>query len=92
MVEHKASGLTLNHLRRSEVWYSNVYSMVPHIIHRCVICGRLKRKLGFPKTFALPEERYMEVTQLTYSGVDMFRSDKHETTTLMLIYSSCNYG
>ena len=54
------------------MWNFNVYSMVSHIIHRCVICYRLRRKLGFPKIFVLPEERCMEVTQITYKGFDMF--------------------
>lgn len=64
-VGHWPKGLNLNHLRRSGVWAINANSIVEHIICRCVICFRLRRKLWFQQTC-------MEAGPLTYSSVDIF--------------------
>ena len=48
-VGHGARGLTLDHLRKSGVWMISANSMVWHITDRCIICCRLREKLGFQK-------------------------------------------
>ena len=47
-------------------------AIVQHLIHKCVICQKLRGKMGYQKMADLPQERCTEAAPFTYCGVDMF--------------------
>ena len=71
-VAHGARGMTLNHLRQRGIWIVNANAIVRHLIHKCVICWKLRGKMGYQKMADLPQERCTEAAPFTYCGVDMF--------------------
>ena len=71
-VAHGARGMTMNHLRQRGIWIMNVNAIVRHLIHKCVICCRLRGKVGYQKMAHLPQERCTEAAPFTYCGVDRF--------------------
>ena len=50
----------------------NANAIVRHLIHKCVICHKLRGKMGYQKMAGLPEERCTEAAPFTYCDVDMF--------------------
>ena len=58
--------MTLNHLRQRGISIVNANTIVRHLIHKCVICRKLRRKMVCQKMADLQEDI------LTYCGVDMF--------------------
>ena len=50
----------------------NANAIVRHLIHKCVICRKLRGKIGYQKMAGLPQERCTEAALFTYCGVDMF--------------------
>ena len=71
-VAHGARGMTLNHLRQRGIWIVNANAIARHLIHKCVICHKLREKMGYQKMADLPQERCTEAAPFTYCGVDMF--------------------
>ena len=71
-VAHGARGMTLNHIRQRGLWIVNANAIVRHLIHNCVICRKLRGKMGYQKMTELPQERCTEAAPFTYCGVDMF--------------------
>ena len=71
-VGHGARGMTLNHLRSSGIWIISANALVRHVIHKCVVCRKLRGKMGFQKMADLPPERCTQAPPFTYCGVDMF--------------------
>ena len=49
----------------------NANAIVRHLIHKCVICRKLRGKRGYQKMADLPQERCTEAAPFTYCGVDM---------------------
>ena len=47
-------------------------AIVQHLIHKCVLCQKLRGKMGYQKMAVLPQERCTEAAPFTYCGVDMF--------------------
>ena len=45
-VAHGARGMTLNHLRQRGIWIVNANATSRHLIHKCVICHKLREKMG----------------------------------------------
>ena len=71
-VAHGGRGLTLNQLRKSGFWVIHGNAVCRRIVHNCVICRKLRGKLGTQKMADLPEDRMREAPPFTYCGVDMF--------------------
>ena len=45
-VAHGGKGLTLNESRRCGFWIVSASSVIRNLIHRCVVCRKLRGKLG----------------------------------------------
>ena len=97
-VAHGDRGMTLNHLRQRGIWIVNANSVVRHLIHKCVICRKLREKRGYQKMADLPQERCTEAAPFTYCGVDMFgrliikeRRSELKRDGALLIPSSWNF-
>ena len=71
-VAHGGRGLTLNELRQCGFWIVSASSAIRNLIHRCVVCRKLRGKLGEQTMFDIPKERISNDPPLTYCGVDMF--------------------
>lgn len=71
-VAHGGRGYTLNCLRSFGFWVVSGNSVCRSVIHKCVICRRLRGKLGHQKMADLPKERLIEAPPFTYCGLDMF--------------------
>ena len=73
-VPHGARGMNFNHLhlRQRGIWIVNANAIVRHLIHKFVICRKLRGKMGYQKMAYLPQERCTEAAPFTYYGVDMF--------------------
>ena len=97
-VAHGDRGMTLNHLRQRGIWIVNANAVVRHLIHKCVICRKLREKRGYQKMADLPQERCTEAAPFTYCGVDMFgrliikeRRSELKRDGALLIPSSWNF-
>ena len=44
-VAHGARGMTLNYLRQKAIWIVNANAIARHLIHKCVICPKLRGKV-----------------------------------------------
>ena len=73
-VAHGGRGFTLNYLRNSGLRVINGNSVCRRIIFKCVMCRRLKGKLGIQRIADFPEERTQNAPPFTYCGLDMFGS------------------
>ena len=71
-VAHGARGMTLNHLRQRGTCIVNTNAIARHFINKCVICHKLRGKMGYQKMVDLPKERSTEAAPFTYCRVDMF--------------------
>ena len=71
-IGHGGRGLALNNLRKNGIWVLGANAVVRKIIHKCVICRKLRGKFGDQKMSDLPKERYCEATTFPHCGVDMF--------------------
>ena len=50
----------------------NANAIVQHLMHKCFICRKLRRKMGYQRMADLPQERCTEAAPFTYCGVDKF--------------------
>ena len=71
-IDHGGRGLTLNNLKKNGIWVLGANAVVRRIIHKCVMCRKLRGKFGDQKMSDLPKERYCEATAFPHCGVDMF--------------------
>ena len=71
-VAHGGRGLTLNELRQCGFWIVSASSAIRSLIHRCVVCHKLRGKLGEQKMSDIPKERISNDPPFTHCGVDMF--------------------
>ena len=53
-------------------WIVNSKRIVLHLIYKCVICRKLRGKMGYQRMEDLPLERCTEAAAFTYCGVDLF--------------------
>ena len=96
-VAHGARGMTLNHLRQRGTCIVNTNAIARHFINKCVICHKLRGKMGYQKMVDLPKERSTEAAPFTYCRVDMFgpliikerRSELNCYGALFTCFSSC---
>ena len=73
-VANGGTGLTLNELRECDFWIVIASSAIRRLIHRCVVCHKLRGKLGEQKMSDIPKERISNDPPFTHCGVDMFRT------------------
>ena len=73
-VAHGRRGFTLNYLRNSGFRVINGNSVCRSIIFKCVMCRRLRGKLGVQRIADFQEERTQDAPPFTYCGLDMFGS------------------
>ena len=71
-IGHGGKGLTLNNLRKNGIWVLDANAVVRKIIHKCVICRKLRGKFGDQKMSGLPKERCCKAAPFFHCGVDMF--------------------
>ena len=71
-VVHGGRGLTLNELRQCGFWIVGTNSAIRSLIHRCVVCCKLRDKLCEQKMTGIPKERISNDPQFTNCGLDMF--------------------
>ena len=71
-IGHGGRGLTLDNLRKNGIWVLGANAVVRKIIHKCVICRKLRGKFGDQKMSGLPKERCCKVAPFFHCGVDMF--------------------
>ena len=69
---HKGRALTLNDLRQSGFWNVNASSAIESLIHRFIVCRRLRGKLGEQKMSDIPKEKISSDPLFTHCGVDIF--------------------
>ena len=70
-IGHGGRGLTLNNLRKNGIWVLGANAVVRKIIHKCVICRKLRGKFADQKMSDFPKER-CEAAQFIHCDVDMF--------------------
>ncbi|XP_078330327.1 uncharacterized protein LOC111129274 [Crassostrea virginica] len=72
-VKHQGRHLTEGHIRSSGYWILGGKSLISSVIHKCVICRKLRKGLNVQQMSNLPEER-ITPGQPPFSavGVDMF--------------------
>ena len=68
---HGGRGLTLNNLRKNGIWVHSANAVVRKIIHKYVICRKLRGEFGDQKMSDLPKER-CEAASFNHCGLDMF--------------------
>ena len=69
---HGGRGLTMNELRQFGLWIISASSAIRSLIHRCVVCCKLRGKLGEQKMADIPKEKTSSDFLFTHFGVDMF--------------------
>ena len=50
----------------------NAKAIVRHLVHKSVICCKLRGEMGYQKMANLPQERCTEAAPFTHYRVDMF--------------------
>ena len=70
--KHQGRGITLNEVRSTGYWIIGGSKMIQSLIHKCVICRKLRRNVEEQKMADLPEERTEPSTPFTYCGMDCF--------------------
>ena len=71
-LEKEISNKNNNALFKTAIINYESQCLVRHLIHKCVICCRLRGKVGYQKMIHLPHERCTEAAPFAYCGVDMF--------------------
>ena len=71
-VHHQGRGITLNHVRSSGFWIIGARRIVSSVIHKCVMCRRLRGPVSVQKMADLPADRTVDAPPFTYVGVDLF--------------------
>ncbi|XP_056006838.1 uncharacterized protein LOC130050616 [Ostrea edulis] len=71
-VKHQGRHLTEGMVRSSGYWLIGGKRLIVSVIHSCVTCRKLRRKLEHQKMGNLPECRIKPSPPFTYVGVDVF--------------------
>lgn len=71
-VKHAGRGITMNAIRDSGVWITNMNSLCKDVIRKCVGCKRLRGSFGKQVMSDLPVDRTLTASPFTYVGVDLF--------------------
>ena len=69
---HSRRNMTITEIRSSGYWVMQGNSAVKGVISKCVICRRLRERVGEQIMADLPPDRTKEEPPFTYCGVDMF--------------------
>ena len=69
---HCGRGITLNEIRCRGFWVICGSSVVKSAIFKCVICRKLRGRIGGQMMADLPKDRFEEAPPFTYCAVDMF--------------------
>ena len=62
----------MNELRQCGFWIVSASSAIRSLIHRCVVCRKLRGKLGKQKMSDIQKERISNDSPFTHRRVDMF--------------------
>ena len=65
--------LTLNEFSQCGFRIVSASSLIGSLIHTCVVCSKLRGKLGEQKRSNTPKERIFNDPTFTHCGSDMFR-------------------
>ena len=71
-IQHQGRGMTLNEVRSNGYWIIGGNKKVQSVIHRCVICRKLRRPMEEQKMADLPEDRIEPSPPFSYCGMDCF--------------------
>ena len=69
---HGGRGATLNELRSRGYWITNGNSAVQSVIFKCVLCHRIRGRVGVQKMTKLPVHSLSDSPPLIYCRVSMF--------------------
>ena len=71
-VHHSGRGITMNSIRDSGLWITNLNSLVKSVIGKCVSCKKLRGCSGIQFMSDLPADRVEPSPPFTYVGIDLF--------------------
>ena len=71
-VHHSGRGMTMNAIRDSGLWITNMNSLVKNMIAKCVLCRRLRGSVGNQFMADLPVDRVEPSPPFSYVGIDLF--------------------
>ena len=71
-VVHQGRQFTEGALRSAGFWIIGAKRLVSSVIHKCVICKKLRGKFSCQKMSDLPFERVVQASPFSYVGVDVF--------------------
>ena len=69
---HQGRGLTLDKMRTTRFCIIKARIIAASLIHKCVLCRRLREKPLTPQMASLPRERSSQPAPFTFCGVDCF--------------------
>ena len=69
---HSGRGMTLNEIRNRGFWVLSATSVVKSVLFNCIICCKLRGKMGEQIMADLPQDRFEQTPPFTYCAVDMF--------------------
>ena len=69
---HSGRGMTLNEIRNRGFWVLSATSVVKSVLFNCIICRKLRGKMGEQIMTDLPQDRFEQTPPFTYCAVDMF--------------------
>ena len=71
-VQHQGRTMTEGAIRSAGLWILGVKRKVNSVIHNCVLCRKLRGKLGWTQMADLPADRLQVDAPFTYVGLDVF--------------------
>ncbi|XP_030209647.1 uncharacterized protein LOC115541880 [Gadus morhua] len=71
-VKHQGRHLTEGALRAAGFWVIGGKGLIASVLHKCVVCRRLRRRTEVQLMADLPQERLHTCPPFTYVGVDVF--------------------
>lgn len=71
-VKHQGRHLTEGAIRASGLWIVGAKRSINSIIHRCITCRKLRRKMEHQQMADLPAERLQTDPPFSYVGLDVF--------------------
>ncbi|XP_073810196.1 uncharacterized protein [Danio rerio] len=71
-VAHQGWHFTEGAIRRAGLWIVSGKRRISNIIHKCVLCKKLRGKMESQKMSALPPDRLSVDPPFTYTGLDVF--------------------
>ena len=71
-VNHSGRGITMNAIRDSGIWITNMNSICKNVIRTCVLCRRLRGSFSRQLMSDLPVDRTLPTPPFSYVGIDLF--------------------